>query len=173
MSKGLQALRDVDFNWVRSLESIWSDADVNVEGPNEALADRIVSEFIRETGSTARQPNGKALVGPAGIGKTHIVGRLRPKVWSSGGWFVLLDVLGLTDFWRSAALSFLTSMLQEMPDGSRQFEAVLAGVARRFNAEKEVEAAFNAPNIEPRKIVDLLIKGLMKTDMTNTLQHRD
>jgi hypothetical protein len=91
----------------------------------------------------------------------------------AGGWFILLDVLGLTDFWRSAALSFLTSLLQEMPDGRRQYEAVLAGVARRFKVENEVEIAFNTPSLEPRRIVNLLVKGLMKADLQNALKHQD
>lgn len=86
---------------------------------------------------------------------------------SPSGWFVLLDVLGLTDFWRIAALSYITSLLQPMPDGRRQFEAVLGGVARRFNVEKQVDAAFGMPNIDARKIVDILIKGLMRSYMSN------
>jgi hypothetical protein len=173
MSQGLEALRAVDFNWVRSLESIWSDVDAHVEGPNESLVNKVISEFLKETQSSNKHPTGRALVGPAGIGKTHLVADLRRKVWDAGGWFVLLDVLGLTDFWRSTALSFLTSLLQEMPDGRRQFEAVLAGVARRFNVEAQVEAAFNTPNIEVRKIVDLLLRGLTQVHMQSALQHRD
>jgi hypothetical protein len=173
VNKALEALRSVDFDWVRSLESIWSDTETTVDGPNQALVDSLVTSFFRDTASVSAKPKGTVLIGQSGIGKTHLVGVLRRRIWQSGGWFVLLDVLGLTEFWRNAALSFLTSLLQEMPGGRRQFEAVLAGVARRFNAEKEVETAFKTPNIEPRKIVDLLVKGLMKFDMNNTLQHRD
>ncbi|UHC13897.1 ATP-binding protein [Methylobacterium currus] len=113
------------------------------------------------------------LVGQSGIGKTHLVGQIRREVWRSGGWFVLLDVLGLTDFWRSAALSFLTAMLQTMPDGRRQSDAVLAGVARRFRVEEQVEEAFNTPNIDARRIVDLLVMALMKVDMAHALKHQD
>src|SRR5882724_1986937 len=115
----------------------------------------LVAQFLRGTQAASAQPIGQVLLGQSGVGKTHLVGELRRRVWNSGGWFVLLDVLGLTDFWRSAALSFLTSLLQEMPGGRRQFEAVLSGVARHFKIEKEVETAFNTPNIEVRKIVDL------------------
>jgi len=173
MSNALEALRAVNFDWVRSLDSIWSDEDPTSGGPNDALVDEIVTQFFRKTQSVIERPRGGVLIGQSGIGKTHLVSLLRRKVWQSGGWFVLLDVLGLTDFWRSAALSFLTSLLQEMPEGRRQFEAVLAGVARRLKVEEAVEAAFRAPDIEPRKIVDLLVKGLMKSDLNNTLQHQD
>jgi hypothetical protein len=172
MSKALEALRDVDFDWVRSLESVWGD-EATAGGPNQALVESIVAQFFQETGLAEAKPRGVVLIGQSGIGKTHFIGLLRGQVWQSGGWFVLLDVLGLTNFWRSAALSFLTSLLREMPGGRRQFEAVLAGVARLFKIENEVETAFNTPNIEPRKIVNVLVKGLMNADKNNTLRHQD
>jgi hypothetical protein len=173
MNEALDALRAIDFNWVRSLASIWIDDDLTVEGPNAAVIGQLSHQFFRETQAADARANGRVLTGPPGIGKTHLVGQLRRQVWRDGGWFVLLDVLGLTDFWRSAALSYITSLLQPMPDGRRQLEAVLAGVARRFNVEKEVDTAFNVPDIDARKIVDLLVKALMRTDMQNALQHQD
>jgi hypothetical protein len=172
MSNGFEAIRTVDFNWVRSLESIWIDGDAEVDGPNAALLDRVVTDFFNET-QIAAAPTGSVLVGQSGIGKTHLVAGLRRKVWDHGGWFVLLDVLGLTDFWRSAALSLLTSLLQEMQNKRRQFEVLLAGVARRFKVEEQVEAAFNTPNVEVRRIVDLLVGALVRVDMQNALRHQD
>jgi hypothetical protein len=175
MSDALEALRAVDFDWVRSLDSIWSDS-VPTGAPNEALVQSVAAQFFEETRGDVAHPRGAVLLGQSGIGKTHLVGLLRKETWNGGGWFVLLDVLGLTDFWRSAALSFLTSLLQEMPDGRRQLEAVLAGVARRLGGEKaqrEVEAAYDTPGLEPRRIVDLLVRGLMNADLQSTLQHRD
>ncbi|UDL93618.1 ATP-binding protein [Lichenihabitans sp. PAMC28606] len=173
MSLALDALRDADFGWLRSLESVWSDADTTVGGPNEALLDSLVADFFRKTKEASTKPPGHVLVGAAGIGKTHLVGTLRRRTWDGGGWFVLLDILGVTDFWKSAALSFLTSLLQEMPDGRRQHEAVLAGVARRFQIERQVHEAFETPNIDPSKIVDLLVGGLMRGDRVNALRHQD
>ncbi len=129
--------------------------------------------MIKETKDPARKPPGQVVVGEAGVGKTHLIADLRRRTWESGGWFVMLDVLGITDFWRSAALSFITSLLQTMPDGRQQYEAVLAGVARRFKVEEQVQKAFLMPEIEPRKVVDLLVKGLMKTDMHNAMKHQD
>ena len=114
------------------------------------------------------------LLGQAGIGKTHLVGVLRRKAWADRCWFVMLDVVGITDFWKSAALSFVTSLLQAMPDGTtRQYEAVIAGVARRFKIEKEVDIAFASPTIEPKRIVDLLVGGLLRSDPANALKHQD
>ena len=172
MTNALEGLRNADFNWVRSLGSIWKDPGVATGGPNEALVPRIVEQFRRETQDLDAAPNGSVLIGQSGIGKTHLVGILRREVWQAGGWFVLLDVLGLTDFWRSAALSFLTSLLQEMPDGRRQLDAVVAGVARRLRVEQEVEIAFRNPKIDVGQVTRVLINGLMKVE-PNAFKHQN
>ena len=171
MSDALDALRGVDFDWVRTLDSIWTDTPPT-GGPNEARVPEIVADLHRAK-KPADRVLGQVLVGASGIGKTHLVGQIRQEVWRSGGWFVPLDVLGLTDFWRSAALSFVTALLQTMPDGRRQSDAVLAGVARRFKVEKEVEIAFNTPKMDARRIVDVLVKALMSVDTGRALKHLD
>ena len=51
-------------------------------------------------------------------------------------------------------MSFVTSLLQEMADGKRQFEAVIAAVARRFKVEVEVETAFGSPTVEFKPVVE-------------------
>jgi hypothetical protein len=170
MTTELQALRDADFGWVRLLDSVWSDEAADA-GPNEDFVDDIISEVAKLTQSP--NPVGRVFLGQAGIGKTHLMGVLRRRALAKGCWFVLLDVVGITDFWQSAALSFVTSLLQEMPNGQRQHEAVIGGIARRFNIEKEVNIVFASPTIEPKRIVDLLVKGLFKTAPADVLRHQD
>jgi hypothetical protein len=170
MSAELQALQDADFGWVRSLESVWSDEATDV-GPNEDLVDGVITELAKLTKSP--NPPGRVFLGQAGIGKTHLISELRRRAWAKDCWFIMLDVVGITDFWKSAALSFVTSLLQEMPNGQRQHEAVIGGVARRFKVEKEVNIIFANPTIEPKRVVDLLVKGLLKSDPANALKHQD
>lgn len=171
MTAELQALSDADFGWVQSLESVWIDESATDAGPNQHYVDAIVADLTKLT--RAAEPPGRTLLGQAGIGKTHIVGVLRREAWAKGCWFVLLDVVGITDFWKSTALSILTSLLQEMPDGQRQFEAVIGRIARRFKIEAEVKIAFESPDIDPKRVVDLLVKGLLKVDSSNALRHQD
>lgn len=172
MSDALDALRRVDFDWVRTLDSVWRDVEPT-GGPNDALPARIVADLFGEAPTRDARAKGRVLVGQSGVGKTHLVGQLRRETWRAGGWFVMLDVLGLTDFWRSAALSFLTALLHQMPDGRRQSDAVLAGVARRFKVERQVEEAFDTPDVDTRRIVVLLVKALMSVDMASALKHQD
>ncbi|MCJ2086177.1 DUF87 domain-containing protein [Methylobacterium sp. E-005] len=172
MTDALDALRRVDFDWVRTLDSIWIDTPPT-GSPNERLVPDLVADLHAKARKPADRALGRVFIGPSGVGKTHLVGQIRQEAWRTGAWFVPLDVLGLTDFWRSAALSFVTALLQTMPDGRRQSDAVLAGVARRFGVETQVEAAFNTPNIDARRIVDVLVTALMRVDAGRALKHLD
>ena len=87
MNTDLEAFRKVNFNWTRSLESIWSAIDITT-GPNNVLADEIVTALDYATQHAIDKPPGRVLVGQAGIGKTHLIGDLRRKIWDAGGWFV-------------------------------------------------------------------------------------
>ena len=175
MTTDLAALERADFNWVRTLDSVWSDAEPMTGGPNDPVAARIAAELLKEAKDLKSQPNGRILIGQAGVGKTHLVGRLRRDVWAAGGWFVLLDVLGLQDFWRSAALSFVTALMHEMSDGRRQLESVLAGVARHHSPhlEQQVEAAFRMAEVDAVKLVEVFQKVLPMVDRSKALEHGD
>ncbi len=173
MSNAIAALKRADFDWVRTLDSVWNDAEPTAGGPNEPIAAEIATALAREAKGLDDRPIGRVLVGQAGIGKTHLVGRLRREVWAAGGSFVLLDVLGLQDFWRSAALSFLTALQHEMSDGRTQLEAVLAGVARRFKIEEQVEAAFATPSVDPVQLVNVVQRVLPMVDRAKAFEHGD
>jgi hypothetical protein len=171
MSPELRALQGADFGWVRSLDSVWSDEATDA-GPNSDLVDGTVTELA----GLAQSPNppGRVFIGQAGIGKTHLVGGLRRSAWAKGCWFVMLDVVGITDFWKSAALSFVTSLLQVMPNGQRQHEAVVRKVALGFKIEKErIDKVFASRTIEPKRLADLLVTGLLRSNRANALQYQD
>ncbi len=173
MTAELAALERADFDWVRTLDSVWSDAEPSAAGPNEPEVARLASDLLKQARDLASRPGGRVMVGPAGVGKTHMVGRLRREVWAKGGWFVLLDVLGLQDFWRTTALSFVTALLHDMSDGRRQLEAVLAGVARQFRIEEQVETAFAKPDLDPVKLVEVFQRVLPMVDRSKAMEHGD
>ena len=90
MSDAIEALREVDFNWVRPLESIWSDAEATTGGPNHDLVEDTIRRVLREARTSLDHARGAVPVGPAGVGKTHLMGNLRRRAWEGGAWFVLL-----------------------------------------------------------------------------------
>ena len=44
-------------------------------------------------------PLGRIVIGAAGAGKTHLMGELRNRIWKQGGWFILLDLADVNEFW--------------------------------------------------------------------------
>jgi hypothetical protein len=114
----LDVFRSVDFDWTRQLKSIWRDPAYNVTSLHQRLLDEIVDYFKTKTRDPEplNEPLGRVVVGPAGYGKTHLIGELRSMVWEMDGWFVLLDFIGIKDFWLSVALGFLNSLQVLRPD---------------------------------------------------------
>jgi hypothetical protein len=114
----LDAFRSVDFNWTRQLRSIWRDQPYHVPSLHQRPLDEIVDYFRLQTRDPdpPNEPLGRVIVGPAGYGKTHLIGELRRRVWAMDGWFVLLDLIGIKDFWSSVALGFLNSLQVRRPD---------------------------------------------------------
>src|SRR3974390_1768418 len=98
MSEALKAYRAVDFNWTHALQNVWSDPTFQVDELHRTLVDQIMDDFDAGTKKRTDNPIGKVILGEAGAGKTHLVGTLRRRVWHTGGWFVLLDIIGITDF---------------------------------------------------------------------------
>jgi hypothetical protein len=112
MTSELDAFRSVDFDWTRQLKSIWRDAPYNVPSLHQRSLDEIIDYFKTKTRDPdpLNEPLGRVIVGPAGYGKTHFIGELRSRVWEMDGWFLLLDFIGIKDFWSSVALGFLNSL---------------------------------------------------------------
>jgi Helicase HerA, central domain len=177
MNAGLQALRAVDFNWTHDLQSVWLDSAFQVDEIHRSLVDHVVHELFARTKKITDNPIGKVILGEAGAGKTHLIGTLRRRVWQSKGWFVLLDIIGITDFWATAALGVLNSLQQPLPDGRTQYQAVLSAVLRTVPVDSAARDAIEEweKKSERTKVdtIDLFLKLLRTIDFANTLKHQD
>ena len=130
------AFLDTDFNWVTSLKRIWTDTATHVPDLQADVADAILRDFKRLNRPRANGALGKVVTGGAGSGKTHFIGELRRRVWEANGWFVFIDIVGLTDFWKTTVLSFIVSLRQTMPNGLPQYESVFKSVLRTIPEDK-------------------------------------
>src|SRR5713101_996696 len=101
------AFLNTDFNWVRSLQSIWTEPPSHVGTLHRDVVDDILRDFSRLDDPAAESTIGRVVNGPAGSGKTHLLGTLRHHVWEKQGWFILLDIVGIKDFWRTVSLGFI------------------------------------------------------------------
>jgi hypothetical protein len=177
MNTALRALRTADFNWTHDLQSVWSDPAFQVDELHESLIDRVVDDFFARTKKVTSNPIGQVVLGEAGAGKTHLIGTLRRRVWQANGWFVLLDIIGITDFWATAALGFLNSLHQSMSDGRTQYEAVLSAIVKSVPHDAATGQAIAEWEKKPEKTdldkIDLFLKLLWRIDHGNTRKHQD
>jgi DNA replication protein DnaC len=83
MMTELDASRAVNFNWTRQLKTIWRDQPYHAPAIHQDNLDDLVEYFLSSTHDPDPQhePLGRIIVGPAGLGKTHLVGELRRRVW--------------------------------------------------------------------------------------------
>jgi hypothetical protein len=141
----LPALAAADFVGVRHFASIWDDSPYHVVDLNGGLAEELANALFACAEPQSPSPLGRIVVGQAGAGKTHLMGDLRRTVWERRGWFVLLDLAGVRDFWTTAALNYLDALHKPHPSGRTQGQELLARIsvlraagqprnARQFNA---------------------------------------
>jgi hypothetical protein len=177
MSPAFLALRAVDFNWTHALHDVWSDPLFHVEDLHKATVDSIMDEFSLWTARPDSSPIGRVISGRAGAGKTHLIGTLRRRVWEMHGWFVLLDIVGISEFWATAALGFVESLSRRMPGGLPQHKAVISGVLDALSLDPVARRAIAGQNIGPLitklDAIDLFLNMLRQVDFATTLKHQD
>jgi hypothetical protein len=177
MASDIEAFADVNFDWTRHLHSVWSDPPYHVEGLHKQAADEIIAYLLARTGERGIAPLGRVVVGSAGAGKTHLIGQLRRRAFQAKAWFVLIDVIGITDFWSTAVLGFLTSLQQAMPDGRTQIEAILGTILKGAAQDPLIGPAFRAWHAGPartrRETIGFFVDLMRRKHFHEAFQHAD
>ena len=176
MTPALRAFAAVDFHWTQGLRDVWSDAPYHVDALHGDLVDRLIAEFFARTRKPDSNPIGQVLPGRAGAGKTHLIGTLRRRVWESGGWFVLIDIIGIADFWRTAALAYVELLSRRMPSGQSQAGAILKSVLSRLTKDPDALAALRGrvkATLQKSDVAELLVAMLGAVDPSETRKHQD
>ena len=127
----LDAFRSVDFDWTRQLRSIWRDAPYNVPSLHKERLDDLVDYFVRKTRDLdpADEPLGHVIVGPAGYGKTHLIGELRRRIWEIDGWFVSSTSSVSENSGHRSRSDFLNSLQVRTSDGKTQYDQLVLRIA--------------------------------------------
>ncbi|MGQ0686006.1 ATP-binding protein [Bradyrhizobium sp.] len=176
---GLELFRDVDFNWTRQLRSVWRDQPYNIPDIHKDVLEDIVGYFLRSTREVEpdNEAIGRVVVGAAGYGKTHLVGELRRRVWQEGGTFILLDLVGVTDFWESAALGFLNSLQIKIEGRQTQYDRLIHKLTSLLGVQSQMSEIAARYRGRPRELmaelVKLFIVALTARDRAKTQLHGD
>jgi hypothetical protein len=92
-------------------DDLWRlQGQLHVPGINESALSDVMATFADARRSPDSSPLGVALTGPAGSGKTHMLGQVRERVQADGGYFFLIELLDATSFWQSALSGILESL---------------------------------------------------------------
>lgn len=175
----LDALRAVDFESTRNLRSVWRDVPYEVSALHAGCLAEVLAYFDRTTAAPEPnpEPRGCVIIGPAGHGKTHLMGRLRRGVWEREGWFVLLDLVGVNDFWSSVALGFVNSLQVRRADGEPEYDTLILKVAHHLGISDTASAIVDRHrrgSIELTvELTQLFLRELGARYRQETINHRD
>lgn len=156
----LDLLREVDFNWARQLRSVWRDQPYNVPAIHRDVLEDVMDYFLRNTRDPEpdNEAAGRVIIGAAGYGKTHLIGELRRRVWEKDGTFILLDFVGVTDFWASAALGFLNSLQVKIDGHQTQYDRLIHSLTSLLSVQSQLSEIAVRYRGRPRELMAELVK---------------
>ena len=155
------ALESIRLDWAATPDDVWdAESLVHVPGLHESTIDDILRAFADAQRSTTSSPLGVAVRGPAGAGKTHLLGQVRERVHAAGGYFVLVKLLDGEDFWRSILVGLLEDLSRPTPTHRSQLTQLLdrLGQDAAFPAEQLAAILGEAP-LTP-EILDDYVKAV-------------
>ncbi|WP_438023450.1 helicase HerA domain-containing protein [Sorangium sp. So ce233] len=174
----LKAFEAVDFQSTQNLDSVWQDPRYDVpslhqKGRREVLAKVRSMAGSPETGS----PLGWVFVGPAGIGKTHMLSAIRREIFKVPASFVLVHMTDVHDFWETVLLGFIDSL--QRPAGATdrtQGQLIVQHIAAQVRGGDGSAMTRELATLRPPKLVnemDALVQGLGRAHRAQTLKHAD
>ncbi|MGC4961937.1 helicase HerA domain-containing protein [Gordonia sp. DT101] len=156
-----QALESIRLDWAATPDDVWgSQAPLHVRGLHEPTVDEIVRAFDDARRSSGASPLGVAVRGPAGAGKTHLLGQVRERVQAAGGYFFLVKLLDGEDFWRSVLVAMLEDLSRPTPTHRSQLAQLLDRLGRDTGVTADdLEAVTGTTEVTP-KILDRFITSV-------------
>ncbi|MDI9899403.1 DUF87 domain-containing protein [Rhodococcus sp. IEGM 1409] len=134
-----KALESIRLSWAPTPEDVWRpQTDLHVPGLHEHAMTDVLAAFHDAGRSSDSSPLGVIVHGPAGSGKTHLLGQVREKVQQEGGYFFLIRLLDAEGFWRSVLVGMLDDLGRPAIDHSTQLECLIDRLAGEAEVNDEV-----------------------------------
>ena len=106
-----EALASLRLTWAPTSDDLWRpQGATHVTGLNENAVDDVMDAFGDALADPASTPLGVVIRGPAGSGKTHLLGQIRERVQDGGGFFFVVELLDAASFWESVRSGMLESL---------------------------------------------------------------
>ncbi|MFH1091802.1 MAG: ATP-binding protein [Pseudomonadota bacterium] len=170
---GLAAFQGVNFDWVMRLDDVWRDSPYDVPELNAYLRQAVVDR-CRQIKDIS--PLGWVVLGPAGAGKTHLLGSLRRLSADIGSTFIMVDMTDVKDFWETVLLGCLSSLRE--PEAEPQVRRLLGDLLRLLGMEAR-KASHHALALVKLKSEDLVkystrvVRHLAARYRPKVIEHQD
>jgi hypothetical protein len=100
------ALSTLNFNLVPVPDDVWRESKTHVPELHKPVVDSIFDGVSMARYNPSGSPLGVVVQGPAGSGKTHMLGMVRQRTQQDEtGYFFLVSLFSGTDFWQTVALA--------------------------------------------------------------------
>ncbi len=120
-----RALAALKFDLAPTPDDVWRPSPFNVADLHRDVVESIFDGVSQARAADDGCPLGVVMQGPAGSGKTHLLGMVRSRTQHDGGYFFLVSLLSGTRFWESTALCIADGLLRESVGWSSQLKAFL------------------------------------------------
>ncbi|SFW63396.1 helicase HerA domain-containing protein [Amycolatopsis australiensis] len=136
-----QALAAVRFNSAETPDDVWVVSPFHVEGLHTRAEQRIHASMADAKASTGPSPIGLTLQGQKGVGKTHLLGRVRQAAQRDGGYFFLIDLTTGPAFWEDVTRAMRSELWRPDDDGEVQLTKLLTRLCDAAKVPEPVAAA--------------------------------
>lgn len=165
------ALASLRLTWAPTVDDLWRpQAATHVGGLNEDAVDDVMDAFGDALRDEASSPLGVVIRGPAGSGKTHLLGQVREQVQAQGGFFFVIELLDAASFWQSVRNGILESLGRPGAQRETQLKDLLwelSSLAHVSRADRR--AIIGDDDLEP-EVLDRFINALAKV-RRDTVRH--
>lgn len=158
------ALRSVRLSWAPTYEEVWDSASdgVHVDGLHTDVWEDLEDALGDAVASTGSSPTGLVITGNAGTGKTHLLTRFRAEVQAAGHYFVLLELLDSSDFWRAALTSLRSSLLRPARDHDTQLAQLIWLLSDEAGLSRAHRREFSGDAVPTPAGLDALVAAMSK-----------
>lgn len=163
-----RALESIRLDWATTRDDIWEpQALVHVDGLHSAVIDETMRSFSDARASTAASPLGVVIQGPAGSGKTHLLGQVRERVQNAGGYFFLAKLLDGTNFWQSIIVCITEDLNRPSPTHSSQLVQLLDQLGREAGLSPDDQRSIVGDAPLSPEILERFIRGVYRKHPTH------
>ncbi|MFW0788958.1 ATP-binding protein [Gordonia sp. CPCC 205333] len=157
------ALESIRLDWAVTPDDVWEPrASLHVPGLHEAALAEVLRAFDDARRSSGASPLGVAIRGPAGSGKTHLLGQLREQVQAAGGYFFLIKLLDGENFWRSILVALLEDLSRGSPTHRSQSVQLIDRLGRAADVADDDLAAVVGEAPLTRKALDAFVNAVYR-----------